>query len=1560
MINLRSLFISSVLTITSLSVMAADLISMKQIYNYASKQDVSALKNIKNQLETLDSKGNTAVCQAILNEDVKTYNTLIRAGANANAACIKNIPQAAYNNFMTSVAQSGMSGGDVAATGTVAGTTATATSTGTFLGMGAVGWGITGAVVAGGVAAAAGGGGGGGGGSGAAPAPNPCDGITCGTNASCSAGSCVCNSGYEGDAKTACTLIPLDCHSGTQTGTKCTCNAGYTGSDCTQTVNCGYTTTSCGTGYEATGETCQSGETVYTKCNPINCAAQGYSASCGAGYDATQSCLSGTVPYYTCTPKDVPAGYQLAECGEGYNEIGIFLSGETTYHKCQEKVLPAGYNQTSDCSGGYERDGEPFLSGETTYYKCKEKDCGEYEASCGEGYTATPACLSGTTPYYTCTPINCGINGTWSKSGCICQAGWSGTYCEIKEACDSSFNLSSCPTTGVCEKCSSNGGFKYKLSACLEGWQGNYCEVATSCPYSTTSCLDGWYETGNTCKSGSTTYKECAENQCPYSTTSCGLGYEETGKTCKSGSITYKECTEYGCSEDYSLNACPTYANCEECPTGQNVKYKVLSCQDGYHGDFCEQENPDCGAGRYINGSCVCNEHATKQNGICACVSGYSILLNGECSRHYSVGKSSNLNNQTIAITNDIDSDVYGLYSIQDTDYTCNAKSPTNTHQAATGIIDIIKSNKGNVYGVYSSGTSSFTYNAFSRSQTATGTINISTTGSDNVYGLYSIDDRDTSNAYSSGGIANGTIDMTNEGDNNVYGIYSNKRETTNAESYTTGIANGTIDIKNEGNGNIYGIYNDKAFVKNASSDRDSSSKGKINILNVGNGNIYGIYAQYAYNANPGNGESLRNTNSATGTIDITNTGNGNIHGIYATEYAYNAYSKSGAYWYATGNIKIKNKGLGNAYGMWASDVNNDFILEKNNNEAIIVRYSSTIEMFNEEAGSIIGIFGKTNAMNSGDITIHNLDNGIAVGMMVEENGTATNSGTITISHNTYTDNMGTIFDTSDDITYVASSERGGTAIGIYGGANSTITNETDGKIIINGADTAYGIYAESGSTVTNNGQITIDGVSCSGTNCNANGNAIKLNGGKLFQNGALIATNTNAVPTSLMSTASTLQMPTAQNVEATPKTSLNLDDFGGTVVASNTSQFVVEGALSGDLEINNDVITDGFKTTYTVSDMIQAGDSSGLNLKAQSALFDASLADNGHDVVMKMKSFDTVTDNSSFAQFLATNYALGQNEAFFNTLKQIGSMSELTGSLDKVMGKEMLSRFAFEDMTMMRELNFDMNNHLFNNKESYFSIGSSVSSPMAFKGDNGSNSRYSLSSKSDGVWSIGLGVAFTDIRSDDDNDNNSRSDTMYQMIMPIGYKAAGFHLMTSPRLGYARGSYDRIGFNDKSYDGTIEKRIFGLMNEARYPIALGNWKFEPAVEFNALGYEQKGWEEKKEFSLNIPTQRTYSVESGIGLYVTHQRELNKDSKFKFTAGMAAYHEFADPYKVDVGMNGLSGHFTLRDENRSDNRAVARTGFEFNRKDYSLTGSFISYIDREVRTKANLGFKWKF
>ena len=263
--------------------------------------------------------------------------------------------------------------------------------------------------------------------------------------------------------------------------------------------------------------------------------------------------------------------------------------------------------------------------------------------------------------------------------------------------------------------------------------------------------------------------------------------------------------------------------------------------------------------------------------------------------------------------------------------------------------------------------------------------------------------------------------------------------------------------------------------------------------------------------------------------------------------------------------------------------------------------------------------------------------------------------------------------------------------------------------------------------------------------------------------------------------------------------------------------------------------------------------------------------------------------------------------------------MNTLTESLNKLTGKDMLSRFNFEDMTMMRELNYDMNDKLFHSKEQHLSVAGSVS-PMAFKGDNGSSSRYSLYNKRDGHTSVGLGVAFTDVRSDDEHNSNNRSETSYQLILPIGYKTNGFNLVSSPRIGYARGSYDRTGFDNSSYEGSIEKRVFGLMNEARYPIKLGQWQFEPTAEFNILGYRQKGHEEGKEFALRIQNQNTYSVEGGVGLYASREDDFGENGILKLTTGVVVYHEFADPYRVRVGMDGMSGDFTLRDENRSQNR----------------------------------------
>ena len=116
---------------------------------------------------------------------------------------------------------------------------------------------------------------------------------------------------------------------------------------------------------------------------------------------------------------------------------------------------------------------------------------------------------------------------------------------------------------------------------------------------------------------------------------------------------------------------------------------------------------------------------------------------------------------------------------------------------------------------------------------------------------------------------------------------------------------------------------------------------------------------------------------------------------------------------------------------------------------------------------------------------------------------------------------------------------------------------------------------------------------------------------------------------------------------------------------------------------MNSSVVNKGFDTVYTVADMIEAADTSGLNLMSQSAMFNASL-ENGTDAVLTMKSFDEVFKNKSFADFLEKNYALQNNEALFGSLKSAENVASLNNFADDLFGKNMFSRFAFEDLTVM------------------------------------------------------------------------------------------------------------------------------------------------------------------------------------------------------------------------------------------------------------------------------------
>ncbi len=459
------------------------------------------------------------------------------------------------------------------------------------------------------------------------------------------------------------------------------------------------------------------------------------------------------------------------------------------------------------------------------------------------------------------------------------------------------------------------------------------------------------------------------------------------------------------------------------------------------------------------------------------------------------------------------------------------------------------------------------------------------------------------------------------------------------------------------------------------------------------------------------------------------------------------------------------------------------------------------------------------------------------------------------------------------------------------------------------------------------------------------------------------------STPTEQPITKTKSRPSTQADLSTTDSYNLRIND-GMQYVSELGGSFEAEGAhLIGDITAGQTLVLNGNKDVYIGNGfgegaLIGDGNSSDLSLASNSVLFNASYGQNkdnknGLDIVMTRKSFHELVDNASLASYLESNYKLGNNEALFNQLKSHSNLSALTGSLNQMTAKGMMSRFNFEDMSLMRELNYNLNESIFHAKEPILSVAGDLN-PVGFKGSSTAQSKYSLLNKKSKNMSIGLGVAYTKINSDHSDSANNRQETVYQMVVPMNFSVGQLNLMTSPRLGYAYTKYERTGLNNQNYRGDIEKRVYGLMNEARYPLHVGTWLIEPAVEFNLLGYTQKGREDVKDFSLSMKSQDTYSVESGVGLYLTNEQELGKDEHLKVSIGAAAYHEFADPYKLDIGMTGMQGTFTLDNQDYSTNHAITRFGIDYVNQNYSLYGAFTSYWDKETNSLFKSGLKMNF
>ena len=589
-----------------------------------------------------------------------------------------------------------------------------------------------------------------------------------------------------------------------------------------------------------------------------------------------------------------------------------------------------------------------------------------------------------------------------------------------------------------------------------------------------------------------------------------------------------------------------------------------------------------------------------------------------------------------------------------------------------------------------------------------------------------------------------------------------------------------------------------------------------------------------------------------------------------------------------------------------------------------------------------VGFATNAYAVNLGDLYIKSTGTGRVAGMLAYDGGVVENRGTITFEGKD-AGKFTPLYATNDVRTFDVAEQENGQ---LYKRAELTqrtsMFNSGTIKVIINGTERSPGnVYGGSGEKKNTKGGYNQD----------------------------VTAITYDRNPDGTINKAHTDNISYSQ-AETTAISTITLN-HGVNYISESGGVFDAEGLrVTGDVIAGTTLVQSGNRDVYVATGagngtVIGNGDASGLGLDSLSAMFDATWAQNaqnanGLDIVMTRRGFDTLTGNGSLASFLEKNYTAGRNEGFFNTLKSLGTVSEFNGALRSMTGLDNLTRFAHEDLTALRDMNLTMNAALFaNDDKPLFQTQGSLTA-FSFKNDRASGGQYALANRriSPSV-KVGYALSMTRLNTGKDT-TDTRNSTVFQVATPVSLTHGRVRAIMTPTIGFARGHYNRSGFNGTTYKGTLEKRFAGVMNEARVPMTVAGWEVSPTMELNAVAYNQRGNEEDKAFSLTIPSDNRMSVEGGMGLHVARTYTWGRQARLNLTAGIMGYREFATPYNIKMGMSGMDGTFDLYDDRVSAYRGVANLGLDFTAGEWQVFGTLRHYMERETHTDMTAGLKYRF
>jgi outer membrane autotransporter protein len=202
----------------------------------------------------------------------------------------------------------------------------------------------------------------------------------------------------------------------------------------------------------------------------------------------------------------------------------------------------------------------------------------------------------------------------------------------------------------------------------------------------------------------------------------------------------------------------------------------------------------------------------------------------------------------------------------------------------------------------------------------------------------------------------------------------------------------------------------------------------------------------------------------------------------------------------------------------------------------------------------------------------------------------------------------------------------------------------------------------------------------------------------------------------------------------------------------------------------------------------------------------------------------------------------------------------------------------------------------------------------------------------------------------------------MFGVWVPVGYQFAnGVTWFSKAYVGYADGEYKRITPLGR-YSSDADEYQYGLGNEARYNMALGNgFTLSPAAELNLLGIYQKGFDEGNGAqALSSDDNNSLSLEGGLGAYLSKTFGLTDNSKLGIQIGGIYYVEFLDEDSgARARLQGLSDSYKLKNKS-NDDRAVFSLRANYDYKNITLYGLIEQEFGGNDAFSFDLGAQYNF